>query len=54
MPIPDSQSGCTALIRAATNGHAACVRLIINAGADEEAKDNVRVAPFSRSLLLAS
>jgi ankyrin repeat protein len=43
----DSQDGDTALIYAADDGHADCVRLLIDAGADKEAKNNVR----RRSLL---
>jgi ankyrin repeat protein len=39
----DSQGGYTALMWAAGNGHADCVRLLIDAGADKEAKDHVRV-----------
>ena len=37
------QRGCTALIRAAQFGHAECVELLVNGGADKEAKDEVRV-----------
>ena len=43
----DSQGGTTALIHAAVNGRAECVRLLIDAGADKEAKNDVR----RRSLL---
>jgi ankyrin repeat protein len=39
----DSQRGTTALILAAVNGRADCARLLIDAGADKEAKNNVRV-----------
>ena len=42
-----SQFGWTALIWAAANGHVDCVRLLIDAGADTDASDNVR----RRSLL---
>jgi ankyrin repeat protein len=38
-----SQSERTALIFAASRGHVDCVRLLIDAGADKDAKDNVRV-----------
>jgi hypothetical protein len=38
----DSQKGWTALIWAAWHGHADCVRLLIDAGADKEAKTSVR------------
>ncbi len=37
----------TALILAAANGHAKCARLLLDAGADKDAKNNVR----RRSLL---
>ena len=40
---PDLQYGSTALICATQSGHAECVRLLIDAGADKEAKDVVRV-----------
>jgi hypothetical protein len=43
----NSQDGFTALIRAATSGYAECARLLIDAGADKDAKENVR----RRSLL---
>ncbi len=43
----DLQWGNTALICAAENDHAACLRLLIDAGADKEAADDVRC----RSLL---
>ncbi len=33
-----AQDGCTPLICAAENGHADCVRLLLDAGADKEAK----------------
>ena len=39
----DSQIGWTALFYAALNGRTDCVRLLIDAGADTEAKCNVRV-----------
>jgi hypothetical protein len=42
-----SQYEMTALMRAAENGHADCLRLLIDAGADKEARNNVR----RRSLL---
>ena len=37
-----AQYGGTALIGAARFGHADCARLLLDAGADKEAKDNVR------------
>jgi hypothetical protein len=43
-----TQSGRTALIQAAQNGHTDCVRLLVQAGADKDAKDNVRVSLVSR------
>jgi hypothetical protein len=36
------QFGMTALMPAASNGHADCARLLLDAGADKEAKDKVR------------
>ena len=39
----DSQDEFTALIQAAGNGRAECARLLIDAGADKEARDRVRV-----------
>ena len=41
------QLGWTALMHAASKGRADCVRLLIDAGADKEAKDNVRVSVVS-------
>jgi hypothetical protein len=38
-------------MRAADNGHADCVRLLIDAGADKDAKDNVRVSRCSAAVL---
>jgi ankyrin repeat protein len=38
----DSQSGWTALINAGYMGHAECVRLLIDAGANKDARNNVR------------
>ena len=49
----NSQSGWTALIRAAENGHADCARLLLDAGADAKVKDNVR-RRLQRDLLLDS
>ena len=39
---PYEQKGHTALMRAAEQGHAECARLLIDAGADKNAKANVR------------
>ncbi len=39
----DTQNGFTALTRAVHWGHADCVRLLIDAGADKEARDNVNI-----------
>ena len=36
------QNFTTALIRAATTGHADCMRVLLEAGADKEARDRVR------------
>jgi hypothetical protein len=38
-----AQIGGTALIRAATCGHAECTRLLLEAGADKDAQDKVCV-----------
>jgi hypothetical protein len=40
----DSQDGNTALMYAAEDGHADCVRLLIDAGADKNIGNNVRVS----------
>ena len=37
-----TQNGFTALILAAASGHVDCVRLLIDAGADKDAMDDVR------------
>ncbi len=39
----DLQDERTALISATNRGHADCVRLLIDAGADKEARDHVRI-----------
>ncbi len=39
-----AQNGSTALIRAAMKGHADCARLLLDAGADTEANDEVRAS----------
>ena len=39
-----AQEGSTALILAAINGHAECARLLLDAGADTNAKDMVRAS----------
>jgi ankyrin repeat protein len=44
----DAQNGDTALMRANAWGRAECARLLIDAGADKDAKDDVR----RRSMLL--
>jgi hypothetical protein len=36
------QNGCTALARAGENGHADCMRLLLEAGDDENSSDDVR------------
>ena len=41
-----AQNGCTALLSATgSNGDVDCVQLLIDAGADTNAKNNVRVGP---------
>ena len=40
--LAHAQNGYTALILAAVNGRAGCARLLLDAGADKEAKDEVR------------
>ncbi len=42
--IDQIQGGYTALLRAAENGHIDCVRLLIERGANKEAKTSVRCA----------
>jgi hypothetical protein len=41
------QDGRTALILAAAFGHADCVRVLLDAGADKNVKSNVRVRAFA-------
>ena len=49
----NSQNGYTALMDATAKGHTDCVRLLIDAGADKEAKDWVRCwSPFPLVYLL--
>jgi hypothetical protein len=38
------QDGCTAVIYSSFLGHADCVRLLLDAGADKDAKGNVRAS----------
>ena len=38
-----AQSGCTALICAARFGHADCVRILVDAGADMNVQAEVRI-----------
>jgi len=40
------QDGAAALMMAADNGHSDCVRMLIDAGADKEAKSKVRIDRF--------
>jgi hypothetical protein len=40
--ISNLQSASTPLVDAAQYGHAECVRLLLESGAEKEAKDNVR------------
>ena len=51
-----AQDEMTALLWAAMEGHADCVRLLLDAGADKDAKNNVRNLPVSilRALLFGS
>ena len=44
-----TQDGQTALICAAREGHMNCARLLLDAGADKEAKNNVRASWFAAS-----
>jgi hypothetical protein len=39
-----AQYGSTALMNAASGGHADCARLLLDAGADKNATDNVRAS----------
>jgi hypothetical protein len=48
-----AQSGLTALLSAAEKGRADCVRLLLGAGADKEAKTNVRRV-FDRMVMVAA
>ena len=41
-----AQFGETALSCAAHSGHANCVRLLLDAGANKNTKDNVRISPL--------
>jgi hypothetical protein len=40
------QWGSTALVRAAENGHADCLRLLLDTGAQKIVQDSVRVDPY--------
>ena len=42
----EMQNECTALMLAAQNGSADCVWLLLEAGADTDAKDSVRVIMY--------
>jgi anti-sigma regulatory factor (Ser/Thr protein kinase) len=46
-----NQNGNTALIVAAEEGRADCLRLLMDSGADVEASDNVRAESSRRNLL---
>jgi hypothetical protein len=46
----ETQDGFSALICAAQNGHSDCVRLLVEVGADKEAKKNVSYAACFISL----
>ena len=41
-----AQFAWTAVIRAAANGHFDCLRMLVDAGADKEAKTNVRAINY--------
>jgi hypothetical protein len=41
--VSHTQNGSSSLMWAAACGHAVCVRLLLDAGADKEAKNNVRM-----------
>ncbi len=43
-----AQRGRTALIGAVVNGHADCVRLLLDAGADQDVTDKVRACVLLR------
>jgi ankyrin repeat protein len=43
--LPSLQGGATALIIAASNGHMDCVRLLVESGANTEAKTKVQTEP---------
>ena len=49
-PLMSPQAGVTALISAAWNGETATATLLIERGADKDAKDNVRI-DYNRQLL---
>ena len=42
--LSHAQFGCTALMLAAEKDHADCARLLLDAGADKNAKDEVRAS----------
>jgi hypothetical protein len=48
-----AQDGRTALMRAANNGHADCVRLLLDAGANKNAKDRVCVVGLASFVRVA-
>jgi hypothetical protein len=45
-----AQRGMSALIRAASEGHTDCVRMLLEGGADKNIKNNVRVLDFAHFL----
>jgi hypothetical protein len=47
------QHQCAALLGAAVGGHTDCVRLLVEAGADKEAKSHVRDMRSLTSMVLA-
>ncbi len=48
-----AQDGKTALIVAAKEGYADCVRLLLDAGADAEVEDDVRHQPIASAVVQA-
>ena len=50
--MPNTQKGSTALIVAAERGHTECARLLVEGGADKDAKNNVRVLDLARFLYM--
>ena len=47
-----AQIGATALMNAVQKGHVDCARLLLDAGADKEATDQVRASRFAAGVLM--